>query len=73
MILTVILGVSVLLVMQDVRLQCKCWVGVRMVSAVCCYSVSHVLLFWVFYELSILALLYLLFVESPYSERFIAR
>lgn len=37
-----------------------------------CYTTSHVLVFWVSYELSILPLLFLLVGESSYSERFIA-
>lgn len=37
-----------------------------------CFCTNHVLLFWCFYELSMLPLLYLIFNDSPYSERFIA-
>nr|UFQ89002.1 NADH dehydrogenase subunit 4 [Acanthobothrium sp. MZUSP 8033]UFQ89014.1 NADH dehydrogenase subunit 4 [Acanthobothrium sp. MZUSP 8034] len=40
-------------------------------SAVC-FCVNHSVLFWCFYELSMLPLLYLIFRDSPYSERFIA-
>nr|YP_009733713.1 NADH dehydrogenase subunit 4 [Gangesia oligonchis]QHV34463.1 NADH dehydrogenase subunit 4 [Gangesia oligonchis] len=40
-------------------------------SAVC-FCVNHSILFWCFYELSMLPLLYLIFRDSPYSERFIA-
>lgn len=39
-----------------------------MLSYVCC----HVFFFWVFYELSIVSLLYLLVKYSPYSERYVA-
>lgn len=37
-----------------------------------CYLSSKSLLFWISYELSILFLLLLLYLESPYSERFLA-
>lgn len=36
------------------------------------FFVKHSLLFWCFYELSMLPLLYLIFRCSPYSERFLA-
>nr|UFQ89062.1 NADH dehydrogenase subunit 4 [Rhodobothrium cf. paucitesticulare DJM-2021]UFQ89110.1 NADH dehydrogenase subunit 4 [Rhodobothrium cf. paucitesticulare DJM-2021] len=37
-----------------------------------CFCVNHAVLFWCFYELSMLPLLFLIFKDSPYSERFIA-
>nr|AIB52357.1 NADH dehydrogenase subunit 4 [Spirometra erinaceieuropaei] len=37
-----------------------------------CFCCNHSILFWCFYELSMLPLLYLIFCDSPYSERFIA-
>nr|ANF28287.1 NADH dehydrogenase subunit 4 [Schyzocotyle acheilognathi] len=37
-----------------------------------CFCANHAILFWVYYELSMLPLLYLIFCDSPYSERFIA-
>lgn len=37
-----------------------------------CFCLNHSILFWVFYELAMLPLLYLIFKESPYSERFLA-
>nr|QBF03689.1 NADH dehydrogenase subunit 4 [Echinostoma sp. JM-2019] len=46
--------------------------GLSVVSSILCYCCVNGLLFWVFYEMSILPLLFLLIVESPYSERFIA-
>nr|QUL60404.1 NADH dehydrogenase subunit 4 [Echinostomatidae sp. CA-2021] len=46
--------------------------SVSVVSSVLCYSCINGLGFWVFYEMSILPLLFLLISESPYSERFIA-
>lgn len=40
--------------------------------SILCFCISHSILFWVFYELSMLPLLYLIFNSSPYSERFLA-
>nr|UFQ88570.1 NADH dehydrogenase subunit 4 [Rhinebothrium sp. 1] len=37
-----------------------------------CFCTNHSVLFWCFYELSMLPLLFLIFKDSPYSERFIA-
>nr|UFQ88618.1 NADH dehydrogenase subunit 4 [Anthocephalum sp. LRP 10375] len=37
-----------------------------------CFCVNHAVLFWCFYELAMLPLLFLIFKDSPYSERFIA-
>lgn len=47
-------------------------VVLRAIRALCCYACLHAIFFWCFYELSILALLYLLVTESPYSERYVA-
>lgn len=40
--------------------------------SVLCFCVNHSIFFWCFYELSMLPLLYLIFKDSPYSERFLA-
>nr|YP_009646079.1 NADH dehydrogenase subunit 4 [Plagiorchis maculosus]QBX99306.1 NADH dehydrogenase subunit 4 [Plagiorchis maculosus] len=40
--------------------------------SILCYCCGHALFFWFFYEMSILCLLLLLVLESPYSERYIA-
>nr|AWW03494.1 NADH dehydrogenase subunit 4 [Echinococcus granulosus sensu lato genotype G6] len=45
---------------------------VSIVFAVICFCVNHSVLFWCVYELSMFPLLYLIFSESPYSERFLA-
>nr|BAV82518.1 NADH dehydrogenase subunit 4 [Rodentolepis nana] len=45
---------------------------VSLIFSILCFCVSHSILFWVFYELSMLPLLYLIFSSSPYSERFLA-
>lgn len=59
-----------------------CWEGatkmevfclaVRAGSSVLCFLSEHAILFWVFYELTILPLLVALFCGSSYSERFLA-
>nr|YP_010372300.1 NADH dehydrogenase subunit 4 [Capsala martinieri]UOX29720.1 NADH dehydrogenase subunit 4 [Capsala martinieri] len=43
-----------------------------MFSSILCFNINNSVLFWIFYELSILPLLLLLYVDSPYSERFLA-
>nr|WSP01979.1 NADH dehydrogenase subunit 4 [Creptotrematina aguirrepequenoi] len=41
-------------------------------SSVGSYCCNHALLFWGFYEMSMVPLLFLLVLESPYSERYVA-
>nr|YP_010704910.1 NADH dehydrogenase subunit 4 [Plagiorchis multiglandularis]WCQ78405.1 NADH dehydrogenase subunit 4 [Plagiorchis multiglandularis] len=58
-------------------INCLTSLTVAMVSfsvffSILCYCCGHALLFWFFYEMSILCLLFLLVMESPYSERYIA-
>nr|YP_007890961.1 NADH dehydrogenase subunit 4 [Taenia madoquae]BAN15621.1 NADH dehydrogenase subunit 4 [Taenia madoquae] len=43
-----------------------------LVFTVLSFCVNHCVVFWCVYELSMLPLLYLIFSESPYSERFLA-
>nr|BDP28531.1 NADH dehydrogenase subunit 4 [Echinococcus multilocularis]BDP28555.1 NADH dehydrogenase subunit 4 [Echinococcus multilocularis] len=43
-----------------------------LVFAVVCFCINHSVVFWCVYELSMFPLLYLIFSESPYSERFLA-
>lgn len=40
--------------------------------SIMCFCSNHSILFWCFYELSMLPLLFLIFKDSPYSERFLA-
>nr|YP_008994157.1 NADH dehydrogenase subunit 4 [Metagonimus yokogawai]AGN12759.1 NADH dehydrogenase subunit 4 [Metagonimus yokogawai] len=47
-------------------------ISLSVFSSVLCYCCVHALWFWVFYEMSIVPLLVLLVVDSPYSERYIA-
>lgn len=44
----------------------------RLIFTCLCFCTNHSILFWCFYEMSMLPLLYLIFRDSPYSERFIA-
>lgn len=71
-ILSLFLLVSLLPVSGIVSNLSKGLVLLRVCSSILRYCCCHVLGFWVFYELSILSLLLLLIVESPYSERFVA-
>lgn len=48
------------------------FLGLRLIFRFLCFCCNHSILFWCFYELSMLPLLYLIFCDSPYSERFIA-
>nr|QXU59732.1 NADH dehydrogenase subunit 4 [Diphyllobothrium schistochilos] len=48
------------------------FLGLSLMFTVLCFCSNHSILFWCFYELSMLPLLYLIFCDSPYSERFIA-
>lgn len=45
---------------------------VSQVFSVFSYFCCHVVLFWGFYEMSIISLLFLLVKHSPYSERYAA-
>lgn len=70
--LTVSISVCVFLLSSWLRLEVLCVVLLRQFSALMCYICCHVVFFWVFYEIRILSLLYLLVKESPYSERYTA-
>lgn len=48
------------------------FLGLSLIFTILCFCSNHSILFWCFYELSMLPLLYLIFCDSPYSERFIA-
>nr|UFQ89146.1 NADH dehydrogenase subunit 4 [Anindobothrium lisae] len=52
--------------------QVKFYLSLSLIFSCACFCVNHAVLFWCFYELSMLPLLYLIFYDSPYSERFIA-
>lgn len=71
-ILSVFLGLSLLFSLGDLSMVSKIMLFLSVVFSILCYCCIHALCFWFFYELSILPLLFLLILESPYSERFIA-
>nr|BAV82530.1 NADH dehydrogenase subunit 4 [Mesocestoides corti] len=48
------------------------WLFISLIFSCLCFCINHSVLFWCLYELSMLPLLYLIFKESPYSERFLA-
>nr|YP_009938507.1 NADH dehydrogenase subunit 4 [Prosthogonimus cuneatus]QNU39791.1 NADH dehydrogenase subunit 4 [Prosthogonimus cuneatus] len=45
---------------------------VSQIFSIFCYLCCHALFFWIFYEMSLVPLLYLLIKDSPYSERYTA-
>nr|YP_009240945.1 NADH dehydrogenase subunit 4 [Brachycladium goliath]ALN38358.1 NADH dehydrogenase subunit 4 [Brachycladium goliath] len=70
--LSVLLWLSLLFFCGWVSRVSLFWIGVSVFFSVLSYVCVHALWFWVFYELSILPLLLLLVLESPYSERYVA-
>ena len=70
--LSVLLGGVMFFICDFISNRSVVIISLRVVSSVLCYMSVKVLLFWVFYEVSILSLFYLLVVDSPYSERYIA-
>lgn len=70
--LSIFLGLSLIYSVGYLRLVSKGMLLLSVVRSILCYCCVHALWFWVFYEMSILPLLLLLILESPYSERYIA-
>ncbi len=67
------LGVfSVFLLKTYLDTQTVLLLSTRLLFTILCFCVNHSIIFWCFYELAMLPLLYLIFRDSPYSERFIA-
>nr|UEC44188.1 NADH dehydrogenase subunit 4 [Taenia tianguangfui] len=50
----------------------RLYLVLSLVFSVFSFCINHSVIFWCVYELSMLPLLYLIFKESPYSERFLA-
>ena len=72
-ILVIFLGVySILSTNSFLSVSTVSFLSVSLLFRFLCFCVNHAVLFWCFYELSMLPLLYLIFRDSPYSERFIA-
>ena len=70
--LSVFLWISLLFLFKVVSLSSKILITFSVICSLVSYCCVHSLVFWVFYEMSILLLLLLLILESPYSERYIA-
>nr|UFQ89278.1 NADH dehydrogenase subunit 4 [Echeneibothrium multiloculatum] len=56
----------------NLSLETKGFLLMSLIFSGACFCVNHAVLFWCFYELAMLPLLYLIFKDSPYSERFLA-
>lgn len=69
--LTVIIGLGLFLTLTF-YLDHGLLIFARIISCLFCYFCSSSLGFWVFYEVSILFLLFSLVLRSPYSERYLA-
>nr|QIX04628.1 NADH dehydrogenase subunit 4 [Brachylecithum sp. PakAb2] len=70
--LSVLLCVSLLFFISDLSLISIVLLLLSVSCSVLCYCCVNLFWFWCFYEVSILSLLVLLVVESPYSERYVA-
>jgi len=72
-VLVVILGVYRLFKLGGfIKTRSKFYLGLSLLFSCLCFISKHSIVFWCFYELAMLPLLYLIFCDSPYSERFIA-
>nr|UFQ88822.1 NADH dehydrogenase subunit 4 [Rhinebothrium sp. MZUSP 8018] len=65
-------GLSVFCFSNYISMHTSVFLFSSLVFSGLCFCVNNVVLFWCFYELSMLPLLFLVFKDSPYSERFIA-
>nr|AQS80278.1 NADH dehydrogenase subunit 4 [Fasciola jacksoni] len=70
--LSLFLGISLLFVVRELSVSSRVMLSLSLGASLACYCCISGIWFWVFYEMSILPLLFLLILESPYSERFIA-
>lgn len=71
--LVLLLGVySQLSFLNSLSLSTRFFLFLSLLFSILCFCINHSIFFWCFYELSMLPLLYLIFKESPYSERFLA-
>nr|YP_009169736.1 NADH dehydrogenase subunit 4 [Metorchis orientalis]ALD61610.1 NADH dehydrogenase subunit 4 [Metorchis orientalis] len=70
--LSVLLCISLLFWWEGINFVSGFMIGLSLVSSLLCYCCVNVVWFWIFYEMSIVPLLVLLVLESPYSERYIA-
>nr|QJP05334.1 NADH dehydrogenase subunit 4 [Clonorchis sinensis] len=70
--LSVLLCVSLFFWWDGISLFSGVMISLSLGFSLLCYCCINALWFWVFYEMSIIPLLVLLVLESPYSERYIA-
>ena len=71
-VLTILLLFSLSYVYNKLSSSSILFIVIRVSSSLLCFGSKNVFMFWWFYEVSILSLLYLIILESPYSERFLA-
>nr|ACN76687.1 NADH dehydrogenase subunit 4 [Hydatigera taeniaeformis] len=73
LILVIILGFySQVLFINILSCSVRFYLFLSLLFTVFSFCINHSVLFWISYELSMLPLLFLIFSESPYSERFLA-
>nr|QDA21731.1 NADH dehydrogenase subunit 4 [Amphimerus sp. JM-2019] len=70
--LSVLLGISLLFWSLEMSFISGFMIVLSIFSSLLCYCCVHSVWFWVFYEMSMVPLLVLLVLESPYSERYVA-
>nr|YP_007890985.1 NADH dehydrogenase subunit 4 [Hydatigera parva]BAN15657.1 NADH dehydrogenase subunit 4 [Hydatigera parva] len=71
--LVVVLGFySQVLLYNGLVSSSRVYLGLSLCFTVISFCINHSVIFWLTYELSMLPLLYLIFKDSPYSERFLA-
>nr|ALD62341.2 NADH dehydrogenase subunit 4 [Echinostoma hortense] len=71
-VLSLFLGCSLIFVAKPIGFNSKLLLVSSIVSSLFTYFCVNGLWFWIFYEMSIFPLLFLLVLESPYSERYVA-
>ena len=73
LVLVIMLGLySQVSFIVDIERHTRLFLVTRLLFRCASFVVDHAVLFWCFYELSMLPLLFLIFRQSPYSERFLA-
>nr|UDU84920.1 NADH dehydrogenase subunit 4 [Glypthelmins quieta] len=70
--LSILLWISLLFFLGRLSLLSIVMITVSVLASILSYCCVHAFFFWFFYEMSILSLLFLLVMESPYSERYVA-
>nr|UFQ89122.1 NADH dehydrogenase subunit 4 [Rhinebothrium fulbrighti] len=65
-------GLSLVCFFNQTSYETKLFLTLSLFFSCLCFCVNHAIIFWCFYELSMLPLLFLIFKDSPYSERFLA-